>query len=92
MCIWFVQNIETIVLPGVLEAFLRGNSRDLKKWFGEAAYSRINIAIRERKTEGLVMDPNVLSIDNVDVIEATVRRDEDVCFHACGHGYLRGEL
>jgi hypothetical protein len=36
----------------VLEAFLRGNSRDLKKWFGEAAYSRINMAIRERKTEG----------------------------------------
>uniref|UniRef100_K3XAG0 Tim44-like domain-containing protein n=1 Tax=Globisporangium ultimum (strain ATCC 200006 / CBS 805.95 / DAOM BR144) TaxID=431595 RepID=K3XAG0_GLOUD len=65
------ENIEEIVLPGVLEAFLRGNSRDLKKWFGEAAYSRINIAIRERKTEGLVMDPNVLSIDNVDVIEAT---------------------
>ncbi|KAH7488078.1 Mitochondrial import inner membrane translocase subunit TIM44-2 [Phytophthora ramorum] len=65
------ENIEDIVLPGVLEAFLRGNSRDLKKWFGEAAYSRVNIAIRERKTEGLVMDPHVLSIDNVEVIEAT---------------------
>ncbi|TYZ67394.1 hypothetical protein PybrP1_010938 [[Pythium] brassicae (nom. inval.)] len=65
------ENIEEIVLPGVLEAFLRGNSRDLKKWFGEAAYSRINVAIRERKTEGLVMDPNVLSIDHVEVIEAT---------------------
>lgn len=46
------QSIEEIVLPGVLEAFLRGNSRDLKKWFGEAAYSRVNIAIRERKSEG----------------------------------------
>lgn len=67
------ENIEEIVLPGVLEAFLRGNSRDLKKWFGEAAYSRVNIAIRERKSEGLVMDPHVLSIDNVEVIEATVR-------------------
>ncbi|RLN73285.1 hypothetical protein BBJ28_00011761 [Nothophytophthora sp. Chile5] len=67
----FQQNIEEIVLPGVLEAFLRGNSRDLKKWFGEAAYSRVNIAIRERKSEGLVMDPNVLSIDHVEVIEAT---------------------
>jgi import inner membrane translocase subunit TIM44 len=67
------ENIEDIVLPGVLEAFLRGNSRDLKKWFGEAAYSRVNIAIRERKSEGLVMDPHVLSIDNVEVMEATVR-------------------
>ena len=67
------ENIEKVVLPGVLEAFLRGNSRDLKKWFGEAAYSRVNIAIRERKSEGLVMDPHVLSIDNVEVIEATVR-------------------
>ncbi|EEY68783.1 Mitochondrial Protein Translocase (MPT) Family [Phytophthora infestans T30-4] len=65
------ENIEEVVLPGVLEAFLRGNSRDLKKWFGEAAYSRMNIAIRERKSEGLVMDPHVLSIDNVEVIEAT---------------------
>ncbi|CAH0473439.1 unnamed protein product [Peronospora belbahrii] len=65
------KNIEEIVLPGVLEAFLRGNSRDLKKWFGEAAYSRVNIAIRERKSEGLVLDPHVLSIDNVEVIEAT---------------------
>ncbi|KAJ0392869.1 hypothetical protein ATCC90586_012181 [Pythium insidiosum] len=65
------DKIEAVVLPGVLEAFLRGNSRDLKKWFGEAAYSRINMAIRERKSEGLVMDPNVLSIDNVEVIEAT---------------------
>lgn len=46
------QKIEDIVLPGVLEAFLRGNTRDLKKWFGEAAYAQFNIAIRERKTEG----------------------------------------
>uniref|UniRef100_M4C3A1 Tim44-like domain-containing protein n=1 Tax=Hyaloperonospora arabidopsidis (strain Emoy2) TaxID=559515 RepID=M4C3A1_HYAAE len=68
------ENIEKVVLPGVLEAFLRGNSRDLKKWFGEAAYSRVNIAIRERKSEGLVMDPHVLSIDNVEVIEATAQQ------------------
>ncbi|KAI9895353.1 hypothetical protein PsorP6_018579 [Peronosclerospora sorghi] len=68
------QNIEEIVLPGVLEAFLRGNSRDLKKWFGEAAYSRVNMAIRERKSEGLVMDPHVLGIDNVEVIEATAQQ------------------
>ena len=74
------ENIEKVVLPGVLEAFLRGNSRDLKKWFGEAAYSRVNIAIRERKSEGLVMDPHVLSIDNVEVIEATVRL---VCLCTC---------
>ncbi|CEG49365.1 Mitochondrial import inner membrane translocase, subunit TIM44 [Plasmopara halstedii] len=65
------ENIEKIVLPGVLEAFLRGNSRDLKNWFGEAAYSRVNTAIRERKSEGLIMDPHVLSIDHVEVIEAT---------------------
>ncbi|TDH68717.1 hypothetical protein CCR75_009176 [Bremia lactucae] len=65
------ESVEEVVLPGVLEAFLRGNSRDIKKWFGEAAYSRVNIAIRERKSEGLVMDPHVLSIDNVEVIEAT---------------------
>ena len=77
------ENIERIVLPGVLEAFLRGNSRDLKKWFGEAAYSRVNIAIRERKSEGLVMDPHVLSIDNVEVIEATVRTAYFWCCLMC---------
>nr|CCA26040.1 Mitochondrial Protein Translocase (MPT) Family puta [Albugo laibachii Nc14] len=65
------EDIAEFVLPGVLDAFLKGRSRDLKKWFGEAAYNRINIAIRERKSEGLVMDPNVLEIDNVDVIEAS---------------------
>ncbi|KAL0591922.1 hypothetical protein ABG067_000574 [Albugo candida] len=65
------EDIAEFVLPGVLDAFLKGQSRNLKKWFGEAAYNRVNIAIRERKSEGLVMDPNVLEIDNVDVIEAS---------------------
>lgn len=46
------QDIAEFVLPGVLDAFLKGQSRNLKKWFGEAAYNRINIAIRERKSEG----------------------------------------
>ncbi|CAK4639052.1 hypothetical protein LEN26_005674 [Aphanomyces euteiches] len=56
------------VVPHVLDAFLRGNSRDLKQWMGEAAYNTVNMAIRERKSEGLVVDPNILAIRNVTVI------------------------
>ncbi|DBA01660.1 TPA: hypothetical protein N0F65_010311, partial [Lagenidium giganteum] len=65
------ENIAEVVLPAVLDAFLRGNSRDLKKWFGEAAYNRVNFAIRERKSEGLVVDPTVLDIENVEIMEAS---------------------
>ncbi|RHY31317.1 hypothetical protein DYB32_003598 [Aphanomyces invadans] len=56
------------VVPHVLDAFLRGNSRDLKQWMGEAAYNTVNMAIRERKSDGLVVDPNILAIRNVTVI------------------------
>ncbi|RHY06916.1 hypothetical protein DYB37_000758 [Aphanomyces astaci] len=56
------------VVPHVLDAFLRGNSRDLKQWMGEAAYNTVNMAIRERKADGLVVDPNILAIRNVTVI------------------------
>jgi import inner membrane translocase subunit TIM44 len=66
------NDIEEVVLPGVLEAFLRGNSKDLKKWLGQAAYNTVNHAIRERKSHGLLMDPNVLSIDNVEIPNASV--------------------
>ncbi|EQC36780.1 hypothetical protein SDRG_05614 [Saprolegnia diclina VS20] len=62
------DNVAEAVVPFVLDAFLKGNSRDLKKWMGEAAYSTVNMAIRERKTDGLVVDPNVLAIRDVTVI------------------------
>ncbi|KDO32816.1 hypothetical protein SPRG_02509 [Saprolegnia parasitica CBS 223.65] len=62
------DNVAESVVPFVLDAFLKGNSRDLKKWMGEAAYSTVNMAIRERKTDGLVVDPNVLAIRDVTVI------------------------
>ena len=60
------------MIPEVLQAFLRGESMKLKRWFGEAAYNTVNHAIRERKSEGFVVDPNVLAIENVEVIAAKV--------------------
>ena len=65
------QDVEAVVIPEVLGAFLRGESMKLKKWFGEAAYNTVNHAIRERKTEGLYVNPTVLDIQNVEVIAAT---------------------
>ncbi|OQR99043.1 Mitochondrial Protein Translocase (MPT) Family [Achlya hypogyna] len=62
------DSVADTVVPFVLDAFLKGNSRDLKKWMGEAAYSTVNMAIRERKSDGLVVDPNVLAIRDVTVI------------------------
>ncbi|OQR81857.1 Mitochondrial Protein Translocase (MPT) Family [Thraustotheca clavata] len=64
---WKDQVADTVV-PFVLDAFLKGNSRDLKKWMGEAAYNTVNMSIRERKADGLVVDPNVLAIRDVTVI------------------------
>lgn len=64
------KDVEEVVIPQVLEAFLRGEGLKLKKWFGEAAFNTMNFAIRERKSEGLVASPDVLAIRNVEVIAA----------------------
>lgn len=64
------DDVHATVLPEVIGSFLRGESLKLKQWMSEAAYNTVNFAIRERKKEGLVVDPTILDIDNVEVIAA----------------------
>jgi len=53
---------------------LEGNTKALKPWLGEAVYNKFAEEIRLRKTEGLILDTNVLGIENSEIAKIQVRR------------------
>jgi len=70
----FKENVsaEGGLFPELLGHFLHGRTKELKPWLGEAVYNRLGAEIRVRKSEGLVVDPHILSMENSEIIAAEV--------------------
>tara|TARA_B110000305_G_scaffold224178_1_gene269428 strand:- start:148 stop:693 length:546 start_codon:yes stop_codon:yes gene_type:complete len=66
------EHVSEGTLPEVIQMMLDGKTKDLKPWLGDAVYSKLSEEIRLRKTEGLVLDNNVLGIENSEVIACKV--------------------
>jgi len=66
------ENVEEGALPEVIKLLLEGNLKELKPWLGEAVYNKFAEEIRLRKSEGLVLDTNVLGIENGEIIKIQV--------------------
>ncbi|GJQ15122.1 hypothetical protein GpartN1_g6913.t1 [Galdieria partita] len=64
----FVRQIERETAPRILNAYLRGDRETLKELCTEDAYRALSASIREREAAGLVMDPNILDISQVEVM------------------------
>ena len=64
---------ETTIAPALIKAHLRGDISKYKDQLSEAVYHKLSADIDARKKDGLVIDPNVLAFEQVEV---TVRHLE----------------
>jgi predicted lipid-binding transport protein (Tim44 family) len=66
----FVDDMAHVIVPTVVEAFLRGDRGTLQGWCSPSAMAHINAVFRAREAEGAVQDPTVLSISRVEMVTA----------------------
>lgn len=74
----FLHHVETDLIPTILGAYLKGDRDTLSKMCTQDAYAMLNASIRERETEGIVMDTNVLDIGDVELTAARLLEDSPV--------------
>lgn len=74
----FLVEVETDLVPKVLGAYLAGEKATLEAACTEEAYAMLNASIRERDTEGVVMDTNILDIGEVELTAGRVLEDAPV--------------
>eukprot|EP00816_Leptocylindrus_hargravesii_P006987 CAMPEP_0196820544 /NCGR_PEP_ID=MMETSP1362-20130617/75795_1 /TAXON_ID=163516 /ORGANISM="Leptocylindrus danicus, Strain CCMP1856" /LENGTH=373 /DNA_ID=CAMNT_0042199475 /DNA_START=144 /DNA_END=1262 /DNA_ORIENTATION=- len=68
----FKMDLMDTTIPEIMDYFLSGNIKQLKRWLGEAVYNKLSAEIRIRKQEGLIVDPNILSFDNSEILACQV--------------------
>lgn len=69
----FALEMRDELVPEIVSAFLRSDRDTLNARCSERAMAQLSAALRQREAEGLTVDPNILSINNVDVKAAQVR-------------------
>jgi import inner membrane translocase subunit TIM44 len=68
LMLFCIQDVMENLVPTILEAHVKGNTRVLKKWTGEALYNKLNAEITQRKSEGIQLDEHILAIEEANVI------------------------
>lgn len=74
----FLREVEAELIPTILGAYLAGDRKVLEGKCTEEAYAMLNASIRERDTEGIVMDTNILDVGNVELTAGRVLEDSPV--------------
>lgn len=74
----FLGEVEDVLIPDILGAYLAGGRDKLEEICTEDAYRMLSASIRERETEGIVMDTNVLDISDVELTAGRLLEDAPV--------------
>uniref|UniRef100_A0A0G4F187 Tim44-like domain-containing protein n=1 Tax=Chromera velia CCMP2878 TaxID=1169474 RepID=A0A0G4F187_9ALVE len=61
----FAEEVEHVIAPKLVSAFLEGDADFIKLHCGEIAYATCFASIRERQAQRLTLDPNILLMRNV---------------------------
>jgi len=69
----FKDDAMATMIPEILSHIMEGRTKELKPHLGEAVYNRLAAEIRVRKSEGLIVDPHILGIENSEILAAEVR-------------------
>ena len=64
---WAAEVKENLA-PIILKAHLIGDRKALKPWLGEAVYNKLSHDINTRKHDGITFDPNILDIEENQII------------------------
>ena len=74
----WVQTLSDKFLPVFFEAYLRGDLKALAPYLSEGMHRSLAEEFRQRKAEGLALDPHVLEISNTEVIQAKMHDHQPV--------------
>ncbi|KAI1301460.1 Mitochondrial import inner membrane translocase subunit TIM44 [Halotydeus destructor] len=64
----FLREVETEIIPNVLEAMVRGELEILKDWCSEAVYSILSQPMKTAVNLGYVFDSKILDVENVELV------------------------
>mmetsp|Transcript_87100 Transcript_87100/g.154119 ORF Transcript_87100/g.154119 Transcript_87100/m.154119 type:complete len:421 (-) Transcript_87100:58-1320(-) len=57
----FQEDMEYVVAPHIISAYLEGDSEGLQKQCGDAAFAAVNAGIKERQRQKMTLDTTILS-------------------------------
>lgn len=66
----FIKICESLIIPTVLEAFLKGDLDILRDWCHDAAYGVLSALIEQDRSKGLSTESRILDLRHVDVLLA----------------------
>ena len=68
----FKEKFTAHTVPLILGALLRGDTKVLKPWLGQAVYGKLSAEILMRKKEGIYVDQRILDIGDAEVVACAV--------------------
>ncbi|TGZ82055.1 TIM44 subunit of mitochondria import inner membrane translocase [Ascodesmis nigricans] len=74
----FLRDLREYILPEVLDAYVKGDSKTLKEWLSEAQFNVFEALQKQYKTQGLKLDGKVLDVRGVDVVSARILDPGDI--------------
>ncbi|CAN8065112.1 unnamed protein product [Agarophyton chilense] len=74
----FLEQVETLFVPKILGAYLRGDRSSLRESCTDEAFEMLNASIRERDAEGILMDTNILDVGDVELTAGKLLEDSPV--------------
>lgn len=68
----FMKEVREVIIPEVLEAYLKADEPTLKARCADKAYQAMFASMQERRHQGLTFDPRIIQIDDVQLSGARV--------------------
>lgn len=76
--IGFTKHLREYIVPEILEAYIKGDEKVLKKWFSEAPYNVYAAQQKIFREKKLFSDGRILDIRNVEIVSAKLLQPQDI--------------
>lgn len=74
----FLRLLRGYILPEVLDAYVKGDSKVLKEWFSEASYNVWSQSTKEYREKNLYSAGRVLDIRGTDIMQAKILQPSEI--------------
>lgn len=74
----FTQHLRNYIIPEVLEAYVKGDQKILKKWFSEAPFNVYSAQQKVFRDQQLFADGRILDIRGVEIVSAKMLPPQDL--------------
>lgn len=74
----FTKHLREYIIPEILEAYVKGDEKVLKKWFSEAPYNVYAAQQKAFREQQLFADGRILDIRGVEIVSAKMLPPQDI--------------